>query len=114
MELTYKEAQSIYASMLAGLNQADEDHVSLFDDLINRACRYAAIRAGWLSLSREQRMDQDASRTIAHDAFITSVDIVARLEGDAGTEWRSALGDNRKRIGDLACYIACFRGLAAR
>lgn len=113
-ELTYEEACSIYAAMQSGLDQSDADHIQLFGDMIERACRYASIRAEWLSLSREQRRKQDESRTIAHDAFISSVGIVARLEGETGSKWRSSLGDDRKRIGDLACYIACFRALAAR
>ena len=59
-------------------------------------------------------MEQDLSRSMAHDAFIMSTNIVARTQGSIGAEWRDRLSDDRKRIGDFACYIALFEGMQAR
>ena len=112
--LTYEEAKEIYSTINDKLEWNDEDIVGLYNDMISRAVRYANIRAGWNALSREQKAAQDPSRTMAHDAFIMSVNIVARSEGDVGTEWRKRLSDDRKRIGDFACYIALFQGIEAR
>ena len=112
--LTYEEAKEIYSTINDNLEWNDEDIVGLYHDMVSRAVRYANIRAGWNALSREQKADQDPSRTMAHDAFIMSVNIVARTEGTVGAEWRKRLSEDRKRIGDFACYIALFQGIEAR
>lgn len=126
--LTYGEAEEIYAQMLAGADRRDPEIAELYDDLYRRAVRYAGIRASWNTLTREQKLAADSSRTSAHDAFITSVNIIARLQGQSGADfqekedpqensrpgWREQLGSGRKRIGDFACYLALFMGLEAR
>ena len=112
--LTYEEAKEIYETISSHVDRTDEDIVGLYNDMIARAVRYANIRAGWNSLSREQKMEQDLSRSMAHDAFITSVHIVARIQGSSGAKWCDRLSDDRKRIGDFACYIALFQGIEAR
>ena len=101
--LTYEEAKEIYAIIKDNLEWSDEDIVGLYHDMISRAIRYASIRAGWNALSREQKADQDPSRTMAHDAFIMSVNIVARTEGAVGAEWRKRLSDDRKPMAQNAC-----------
>lgn len=112
--LTYTEAKEIYDTINANLDRTDEDIVGLYNDMIARAVRYANFRSGWNYLSREQKTEQDPSRTMAHDAFIMSTNIVARTQGNIGAEWRERLSDDRKRIGDFACYIALFQGIEAR
>lgn len=72
------------------------------------------IRAQWDSLTREQKQEQEEARTMAHDAFIASVDIVARTKGAAGAAWREQLSGDRRRIRDFACYFALFKGIQAR
>lgn len=112
--LTYEEAKDIYETINSHVDRTDEDIVNLYNDMIDRAVRYANIRAGWNSLPREQKTEQDLSRSMAHDAFITSVRIVARIQGSSGDKWCDRLSDDRKRIGDFACYIALFQGIEAR
>ena len=112
--LTYNEALEIYTAMQENLDRSDNDHVELFDEMISKAIRYAGIRSGWRLLTREQKIDTDESRTMAHNAFITSVNIVARLEKEAGAAWRERLSDDRKRIGDMAAFIALFIALEER
>ena len=112
--LTYNEAREIFDVINDNLDRTDENIVELYQDMISRAVRYANIRAGWNILTREQKLEQDASRTSAHDAFIMSVNIIARTQGDTGAAWRQRLSDERKRIGDFACYIALFEGIEAR
>lgn len=43
----------------------------MYEELIAVATRYAAIRAGWQQLSREEKMDRDSSRTFCHNSVIT-------------------------------------------
>lgn len=112
--LTYEEAKEIYATIKKNLDPTDADIYSLYTDMIAYAVKYAHIRAGWNALTRTQKSDQDSSRTSAHDAFIVSVNIVARSQGDIGAAWRQRLSDDRKRVGDFACYIALFEGIEAR
>lgn len=112
--LSYDEAMEIYHCIQDNLDKTDEDFVGLYQDMVKKAVRYAHIRAEWLMLSREQKREQDSTRTIAHDAFIASVNIISRIEGDVGKVWRTRLSDDRKRVGDFACYIALFESLQAR
>ena len=112
--LSYAEAKEIYGTINAHLNRTDADMVGLYQDMVARAIRYAHIRAGWAALTREQKRDQDAGRTSAHDAFIASLNIIARTEGEVGAAWKERLSDDRKRIGDFACYIALFEGIGSR
>ena len=112
--LSYEEAIKIDQMIYDNLNHTDEDIKELYDDMIERAIRYAHIRAEWMISSREKRIATDSFRTSAHDAFIVSLNIVARTEGRVGEEWMELLFDDRKRIGDLACYLALFHALKAR
>lgn len=112
--LTYEEAVQIWENFQAHTDTSDPDIAGLYQDFYKRAVRYAQIRAGWLQLTREEKQEADSGRTNAHNAFINSVHILARLQGEAGTRWLNQLGDSRKRIGDFACYTALFLGLMAR
>ena len=112
--LTYQEAEELCAQIRALEDRRDPEDAELYDDMYARAVRYANIRAGWNMLTREKKLETDDSRTSAHDAFIIALNIVARLQGAAGAGWRARLGDERKRIGDFACYLALFLSLEAR
>lgn len=112
--LTYTEALEIYNEMYSHIDWTDEDIVYLYDSLIEKAIRYAHIRAGWNALSREEKLEKDESRTAAHDSFISSINIISRTEGEIGSQWREKLGNDRKRVGDFACYISLFLSLEAR
>jgi hypothetical protein len=56
------------------------------------------------------------ARTAAHNAFIDSCNILSRqmAKSEESTAWRGTLGTDRREIGDFACFIALFVGLAAR
>ncbi len=112
--LTFEEASRIWEAIRSHTDTRDPDIAGLYQTFCQRAVKYAHIRAGWNLLTREQKQGTDSSRTHAHDAFLNSVQILARLQGDAGAAWKEALGEDRKRIGDFACYLALFWGLEAR
>lgn len=96
---------------------------SLFNDLIKAAVKYARYRTdceiskldskGELS---DVRMELDQRRTIAHDAFIDSINILCRNmdQKGKGTRWRGAIGNDRKVIGDFACHVHDILGLKAK
>ena len=89
---------------------------ALRDDLIRAAVNYAHYRAEWFLTDPEQRREMDQARTTAHNAFIDACNILSRQMAKSGepTGWREPIGTDRKEIGDFACFITMFVGLAAR
>lgn len=84
--------------------------------LYTAAIRYAHERSEWKLLSLEERKQRDRGRTLAHNAFIDTCNIMSRnmAHSGEGIDWRAALGDDRKDIGDFACYLHCLLGLDGR
>lgn len=82
--------------------------------LYKAAVHYATIRAEWEFQSIDERMD--AARTIVHNRFIDSCNILSREQAKIGEDnsWRGAIGTDRKLIGDWACYLSCFIGISNR
>ena len=80
------------------------------------AIRYAVTRADWNFLSVEEKMESNDARTRLHNALIDSLNILARNMNKAGepVEWRRILGDDRKVIGDFACYVSTWLGIRQR
>lgn len=101
---------------------ADMDALALYDELMKVTTRYAAIRANWLLLCREEKNEQDSGRTSCHNSVITHFNMLARYLKQQGkaAAWRDALGYeeddpyNRKAMGDFACYLAFVNGINAR
>lgn len=113
--VTHDEALTIYTQLLAPLDEHDEDAADLLENFYRKAVRYAAIRAEWLLKTKEEKMDEDPYRTSAHDSFITAVRMMARFEGSASDVWAEMLDMNdRKRVGDFACWVAMRRGIEGR
>ncbi len=85
-------------------------------ELFEYAVRYAAIRVNWFFASEDIRREMDNSRTIAHNAFIDSCNILSRNQASLGEDnsWRTLLGNDRKEIGDLGCFIHLCLGIQAR
>jgi hypothetical protein len=84
--------------------------------LVRSAIGYSQSRVQWNLASAEQRIEMDQARTAAHNVFIDACNILSRNMAKAGEsiEWRALLGDDRKEIGDFACFVVLFMGLAAR
>ena len=119
--MAFETMQTIHAEMLVEIG-VDKDALELYDELLEVATRYAAIRANWLLLSREEKNEQDPGRTSCHNSVITHVNMLARYlkqQGKSAT-WRDELGYeednpyNRKAIGDFACYLVFVNGVNAR
>lgn len=114
--LTLEKADEILSRIEASLDKNDEDAIELYNDFLEGAVAYANVRAGWLLLSNDEKMDQDKGRTYKHDSVINRVNILARYLDKIGKDvsWREELGESRKAIGDFACYVALVYGLRAR
>ena len=92
----------------------DELGKDAFSMMVKAAVRYTTIRAEWYSHPLEERAALDEDRTSAHNRFISMLNTVANMQGEYGRQWRDRLGNDRKELGDFACYITLFRGLEAR
>lgn len=88
----------------------------LKDQLYRKAADYAVIRAEWYFLSLAERAERDRARSAAHNTFIDACNILSRAmhRANEGNKWRATLGDDRKRIGDFACYATCRLGILMR
>ena len=108
--LDYSKAMTVYQQI------SRSRQVDFRNDLISAAIRYAELRVRSQQPKAADDSQIDADRTRAHNAFIDARNILARNMQVSGedTAWRAELGEDRKTIGDLACFIHCFVGIAAR
>ena len=112
--LSFETAQEMYTAMAKGIELGDELMASAGIMMFRAAARYAKIRAEWFTYPLQERAVMDDERTSAHDHFISSLNTIANMQGETGRQWRERLGNDRKEVGDFACYITLFRGLEAR
>ena len=87
--ITFEKMQTIHTEMLAEIG-ADTGSLELYDELMKVATRYAAIRANWLLLSREEKSEQDSGRTSCHNSVITHFNMLARYLKQQGQSRRMA------------------------
>lgn len=89
---------------------------SLYQDLLRAAIRYAHIRAEWKLQDTDKRLEVDEARARAHNVFIDCCNILARNQEKLGEviNWRETLGNDRKIIGDFACYLSLILALETR
>ena len=114
--LSFYEANHIYELILSVKEEKDFKLSKLLEELINHAVEYAEIRSRWLLISNREIMGMNATRSQYHDLFIASVNKVSGYmsESGYGKDWGGLLGEDRKRIGDFACYISYIQGVNAR
>lgn len=114
MALGIEEARSIYFAI--GAYREDARLGALADDVLTASVAYAHARARWRLASAEDRREADAGRTRLHEGLIAAVNALSRnaAAGGRDTGWRRTLGDDRKRVGDFACWCAAFLGIEGR
>ena len=107
--MNYQDSVQVYEALKSG-----DEHLRL--QLLRTAIRYSNMRVEWLLMTSAERLEVDRQRTAAHNAFIDAVNILSRAMGKAGQDnsWRQVLGDNRKDIGDFACFLVAHLGILAR
>lgn len=119
--LSLEKMQALHEELIAEVG-VDTEASELYDELIEKATKYAEYRATWQLLSREEKMDIDSSRTSCHNSLITHFNMLARFLQSQGKKasWRDELGYeeadpyNRKAIGDFACYIVFINSICSR
>lgn len=119
--LAFEDMVRLHREMLQAIGD-DEDGLELYDELLLKAVEYAGIRARWSRMSRLEKQAADEGRTAKHDSLIVKCNQLARYLKQQGrdTSWREELGYeeerrvNRKRVGDMGCYLAFVSGLLSR
>lgn len=112
---------SIHRQMIDEIGN-DPDAVELYGELIETAEKYAAIRAEWAIIDREEKMEKDPLRTSLHNTVILQINVLSRYLRKTGKPalWRNDLGNEkvdrmcRKVMGDFACYLAFVCGICTR
>lgn len=98
-------------------NQIEESQlVQLREMLYKSTFRYTECRFNWNFMTFEEKLEADTERSIAHNAFITNCDIMARNMSNKGepSQWPTKLTNYRKIIGDFACMLVALIGLKNR
>lgn len=119
--LDFGQMERLHQDLLSEIEN-DADAVELYEELVDAATKYTAIRAKWLRMPREEKMSTDPLRTSCHDSVITHFNMLARFLRMQGKKavWRDLLGDpdenryHRKVLGDFGCYIVFVNSLCAR
>jgi len=121
LALPMEEAASIHEEMNQEIG-TDEDAIDLYEELIKKAIEYSMIRVKWSSMTPEEKADADEGRTFKHNSLIVKFNQLAkylRMQGKPAI-WRDKLGYeeddkmNRKRIGDMGCYLVFIHAINAR
>ena len=112
--LPFEEAMEIYEAILQNSPEDDEEFEEFWELALSAMTVYADLRANWKQIRKGQR-DNDG-RTRKHDNVIHTLNLLSGMMEQRGLDvsWRKQLGDQRKRIGDFACYIAMLYDLSAR
>lgn len=117
----FEKCLEIHKLMLDEIG-ADEDAIELYDEIIDKAVEYVALRVKWTYMDRQWKIDEDSGRTRKHDALIVKFNQLERYLKLQGKEakWRAMLGYieddpyNRKVLGDFSCFLVYVHGINGR
>ena len=112
--ISFEEAMKIYGEIVEEAPDGNQAFDEAWDNAIEKMTAYADLRAHWKITPNPQRNNDQ--RTVKHDNVIASLDQLAECmkEQNLNADWREELGNQRKRIGDFACYVPLIYGLSAR
>ena len=92
-------------------NDPREGFKEFYEGFLKSAVNYAETRTAWTFMEQAERIESDRSRSIKHDAYMSSLGGICRNLGIEGIE---EIMPDRKAKGDFACYISLFLGLEQR
>ena len=86
------------------LRKIDDSTIQeLLSDVFTLAKQYSDIRYNWFFMSREEKNEKDAGRSMKHDRFIDSLNILNRyLTKNFLSEYVIEVSSDRKVVGDFA------------
>ena len=110
--LKYEVAKKLYEEMKEKAEKNHDEMIAgLHQDFLDAAAEYAKTRLSWSFMSMVAKREDDASRTIKHNGFMTLFSAVCRNLSIDGID---EIMPDRKAKGDFACYIALFLALEQR
>jgi hypothetical protein len=114
--LLFSEALTLFELIEKNKIPMDSDFMELYSAFIKSAVDYAHIRSEWYLMDKAEKVQKDSFRTSLHNSFIDSCNILSRYmsKENLDSSWRERLGNDRKRIGDFACYISAILGIKSR
>ena len=113
--MNWNDAQKI-VNEITKYNTKDEDLIDLRDDFYQACLRYSNLRFKWYFSDLDKKKEMDKERTAAHNALISSWNVLCRYMNNQNIECNSKelFPNDRKNIGDLACYLCAIIGIMSR
>lgn len=114
--ITFDLAGTVYNDLINSSNIHDPEFKNYWKEFIQLCVKYAEARGSWLTLSREEKQSFDETRTIIHNKVIYQLKLLKGLADAQGKDvsWFETFKDDRKLIGDFACYVAYVYAVNAR
>lgn len=110
--LRYEIAKKLFDEINGkAVNDQREGFKEFYEGFLKSAVSYAEMRTAWTFMEQSERKENDRSRSIKHDAYMSSLGAICR---NLGIEGIDEIMPDRKTKGDFACYIALFLGLEQR
>ena len=110
--LEYEIAKNLYEEIKDNAAKCSKEGFDEFyREFLDSAAGYAKTRTAWSLMDQAARIEDDKSRSIKHDAFMSLLCAVCRNLGIDGID---AIMPDRKTKGDFACYVALFLALEQR
>ena len=108
--MTYQVAKDIFDTLS---ESRQREKVGI---VMRLAIEYARLRVDHLIAAADRQPPIGHKRSQTHNALITAVNELAEAMESAyeDTVWRKLMGQDRKNIGDFACYVHCILGVEAR
>ena len=105
----------IHAMMVEEIGN-DGDAIELYDEIVEKSVEYTMYRAYWTIKDKAWKMDNDPARSAKHDAIIIKFNQLARYlkMQEKAAKWRDMLGDQRKTLGDMACFLTYLQAVNGR
>lgn len=98
--LTMAQMQQFHEEMVEEIGN-DPDARELYDDLVDASTKYAAIRAAWNYMSREDKINQASIRTSYHNSVIIQFNVLARCLRAQGKKQNGEIDLAMRRMTDI-------------
>ena len=89
-------------------NSRDSDEMEFFKDMMQMALKYTSARFSWNLMTPEEKDENDKSRSITHNRFMDTMNILMRYRKSIDKEYIDFSDLDRKSFGDIANEIVCY------
>lgn len=114
--LSFNEAEKIYNKLISSANHLDKEFQEYWHEFIVASLHYSQARGKWWTISQDERREFDSTRTTLHNKVIFQLKLLKGIikESNGDTSWFDDITEDRKRIGDFACYVIYIYSVNAR